>query len=93
MAGHGGKRENAGRKPDTKNRMVLSDIEKLQPSALELVTDLLQAAKSKDCTVAQKADIARTVLPYLLKKQPQAVEHLGDKDHPLIHSVRIEIVR
>lgn len=87
MAGNGGKRENSGRKAGSKDRIIRPEIEKRQPAALKLVDELLKAAKRKDCTVAQKADIARTLLPYLLPKQPQILS--GDPEVPIAHTMTV----
>ena len=78
MAGTGGKRPGAGRKPGSKNKKVKSIVVKAAASGLMPVDYMLQVMRDEALEHNVRMDAAKNVAPYLTAKlAPKTQEDQG----------------
>jgi hypothetical protein len=85
MAGNGGKRPGAGRKPGQQKRYKDGELAQKHKVKMDLLTDqFLNDPKTQ-------FEAWKALLPYLKRKQPQALEHSGVDGTDIKHDVTVTI--
>jgi hypothetical protein len=82
MAGTGGKRPGAGRKPGAVNKTTLELREAAQKHGPEMLEELARLAKNAESEAARVA-AANSILDRAYGKPKQAVEHSGPENGPI----------
>jgi hypothetical protein len=82
MAGTGGKRPGAGRKPGAVNKTTLELREAAQKHGPEMLEELARLAKTAESEAARVA-AANSILDRAYGKPKQSVEHMGSDGGPI----------
>lgn len=84
MAGKGGKRVGAGRKPGAKSKKTAEILAKAEAGGILPLEYMLRVMRDLGADDARRDDMAKAAAPYLHSKMPQKME--GDFNGKLIVS-------
>lgn len=88
----GGKRPGSGRKSGKRDFFTTDGIRQVRPKAEQLLEQILDAAL-KEKKLSAKVLAFKEVAPYILKKQPQDIDHRGKDGQDLFQNITVTIVR